>query len=159
MHPLLRQFLRSKVDLHSLDTNTWIDRLVAHLTSEQDWDDAFSVIEQASRPDLFARLIEAALLPMLRQGRVVTVRRWLGSALAMGPTSPQIDLGLAEVAFREGRHLDAQMHALDAASGLSPDNPLHSRSLYRAAQSAQLADRAQEALALHQACDAAKTSG
>jgi len=39
---------------------------------------------------------------------------------------------------------------LDAASGLSPDNPLHSRSLYRAAQSAQLADRAQEALALHQ---------
>jgi LuxR family transcriptional regulator, maltose regulon positive regulatory protein len=150
IHPLLRQFLRSKLALGTDDTETWIDNLVDHLSAHRHWDEAFSVIEETQRPDLFGRLLEEALHPMLREGRVATVRRWLTAALAMGPTSPPMDLALAEVAFREGRHLDAQMHALDAASGLSADNPHHSRALYRAAQSAQLADRAEDALSLHQ---------
>ncbi len=158
MHPLLRHFLRAKLDLDSDGTAIWTDVLVAHLTSEQAWDDAFTVIEQTSRVDLLPRLLDESLHEMLRQGRVATVRRWVASARSLSPISPEVDLALAEVAFREGRHSEAQMHALDAASGLSEEHPLYSRSLYRAAQSAQLADHAEEALRLHQRAARTATS-
>src|SRR6266542_3316977 len=147
-HPLLRQFLRSKLDLTNPKTLERVDSLVSYLVSTGAWDDAFTVIELADPIELLSSLLDAALDEVLRRGRVATVRRWLAAAKARGVISPQIDLARAEVSFREGRHTEAEMQARDAARGLPSDHALHSRALYRAAQSAQLADRAGDALRL-----------
>ena len=155
-HPLLRQFLRSKLDLTNPKTLERVDSLVSYLVSTGAWDDAFTVIELADPIELLSSLLDAALDEVLRRGRVATVRRWLAAAKARGVISPQIDLARAEVSFREGRHTEAEMQARDAARGLPSDHALHSRALYRAAQSAQLADRAGDALRLHQ--EAARTA-
>jgi ATP/maltotriose-dependent transcriptional regulator MalT len=160
LHPLLRQFLRGKVDLFDESTRSRTDALVSHLVGKAAWDDAFTVIESTDRIELLSPLIGAALGEMLRNGRIATVRRWLATAEAKGTTSPQVELARAELSFREGRHGVAEMHALEAARGLSEDHVLHSRALYRAAQSAQLGDRAADALALHrEAARTAKTTG
>ena len=156
MHPLLRQFLRTKLNLANEATRTRIDSLVSHLISKGAWDEAFTVIESADRADLLSALVGSALAEMLRNGRVATVRRWLTTAAARGITSPQIDLARAEVSFREGRHRAAEMQALEAARRLSEDDVLCSQALYRAAQSAQLGDRAADALKLHR--EAARTA-
>jgi ATP/maltotriose-dependent transcriptional regulator MalT len=155
-HPLLRQFLRSKLDLSNSQTLERIDSLISYLISTRAWDDAFTMIELADRLDLLTPLLDAALDDVLRRGRVATVRRWLAVVKTRGAISPQIDLARAEVSFREGRHTEAEMQALDAARGLPTEHALHSRALYRAAQSAQLADRAGDALRLHQ--EAARTA-
>ena len=156
LHPLLRQFLRSKIDLANPKTRAALDTLILSLIESGSWDDAFSVVELGNRLEFLAPLLDTALDETLRGGRVATVRRWLIAANARGVVSPQIDLAAAEVAFREGRHSDAEMEALDAARGLPKDHALHSRALYRAAQSAQLGDRAIDALRLHQ--EAARTA-
>jgi ATP/maltotriose-dependent transcriptional regulator MalT len=156
LHPLLRQFLRAKLDLSDEGTRSRIDSLVSHLVGRGAWDDAFTVIESTERIELLSPLIGAALGEILRNGRIATVRRWLATAEVTGLTSPQVDLARAELSFREGRHGVAEMQALEAARGLSEEHVLHSRALYRAAQSAQLGDRAADALALHR--EAARTA-
>lgn len=159
IHPLLRQFLRAKLNLSDDGTRARIDSLVSHLVSKGAWDDAFAVVDQADRIELLSPLMGSALGDMLRNGRVATVRRWLAAADERGITSPQVDLARAEVSFREGRHGVAEMQALEAAGGLHEDHVLYSRALYRAAQSAQLGDRAADALELHKhAARAAKTT-
>ena len=156
IHPLLRQFLRSKLEIDGDHTNRKIRVLVTHLVTTGAWDDAFALIEHTKRVELLAPLLDASLDGMLRDGRVATIRRWLAVSSGMGFSSSQVDLARAEVLFREGRHAEAHMQALDAATGLPKEHALHSRALYRAAQSAQLADRAEDALRLHQ--EAARTA-
>lgn len=159
IHPLLRQFLRAKLNLFDEGTRARIDSLISYLVGKGAWDDAFTVIELADRTELLSPLLGAALGEILRNGRVATVRRWLVVAEARGVISPQVELARAEVSFREGRHGVAEMQALEASRGLSEDHVLHSRALYRAAQSAQLGDRAADALELHnEAARTAKTT-
>jgi ATP/maltotriose-dependent transcriptional regulator MalT len=156
IHPLLRKFLRTKLDLSDERTRIRIASVVSHLMGRRAWDDAFAVLQEADRMDLLSPLMGAALGEMLRAGRMATVRRWLAASEQRGITSPQLDLARAEISFREGRHDIAEMEALEAARGLHANHALYSRALYRAAQSAQLADRASDALALHQ--EAARTA-
>jgi ATP/maltotriose-dependent transcriptional regulator MalT len=156
IHPLLRQFLRAKIDFSDEGTRTRIDSVVSHLVGRGAWDDAFAVIHGSDRTELLSPLMGAALGEMLKAGRAATIRRWLDAAEQRGITSPQLDLAKAEISFREGRHRTAELQALEAARGLREDHVLYSRALYRAAQSAQLGDRAGEALALHR--EAARTA-
>jgi ATP/maltotriose-dependent transcriptional regulator MalT len=156
IHPLLRQFLRTKLNLSDEGTRVRIDSLVSHLVGRGAWDDAFVVIDDSDRMELLSPLMGAALREMLKSGRVATVRRWLAAAERRGVTAPQLDLARAEISFREGRHGAAEMQALEAAQGLPADHVLYSRALYRAAQSAQLGDRAGDALQLHK--EAARTA-
>jgi LuxR family maltose regulon positive regulatory protein len=156
IHPLLRRFLRAKLNLNDAGTRERIESLASHLVRTAAWDEAFQVIVSTDRPDLLSPLMGGALADLLRDGRIATIRRWLAGADERGVVSPQLDLAKAEVSFREGRHAVAEMQALEAARGLSEDHLLYSRALYRAAQSAQLGDRASDALQLHR--EAARTA-
>ncbi len=148
LHPLLRQFLLAKARGHAAIVD-WCEQISEHLRDEGAWDELFALLELVPSESGFNMLIEGALADFLREGRVATVERWTASALSNDIHSADIDLAVAELLFRAGQYRDAEDQALNAVAALSRDHPLRSRALYRAAQSAQLDDRASTAISRH----------
>jgi DNA-binding CsgD family transcriptional regulator len=156
LHPLLRQFLLAKAKARPDEMDRWCDRISQLLARESHWDDLFSLLGVNPSPRGFDVLVEGALDQFLNDGRVETVRKWVNQAKASGIESPLLDLAAAEVLFREGQHREAEDFALKAAETLALKHPLRSRALFRAAQSAQLDNRAAIAIRRHE--EAAKAA-
>lgn len=157
LHPLLRQFLRAKIQFSEPWLRDWIDKLADFFQARSSWDDLFTLSEETHAPGLLDRLIEAALTELLFEGRIATVRRWVAAGRELGLESPQLDLAEAEICFREAKHAASETLASAAAKALSADHPLRSRAFYRAAQSAHLDNRSQAALRLYDDAAAAAT--
>jgi LuxR family transcriptional regulator, maltose regulon positive regulatory protein len=156
LHPLLRKFLLAKAEQYQSEIATWCEQISGHLRDVCAWDDLFTLVELVPSEAGYDMLIEGALAEFLRDGRVVSVERWTTEALSHGIRSPQLELAEAEVLFRGARHREAEERALSAANSLGRHHPLRSRALYRAAQSAQLDDRATAAISRHR--EAAETA-
>lgn len=151
LHPLLREFLETRVREHGADARALVvSRLEDFLLRRNDWDDAFLLIEHWGDESHIDHLIEGALERLLAEGRSATLERWLKFARSHAVESPVIDLARAEIAFRRGEYRLAEVLALRAAHGFTADHPFIARAYFRAGQSASLSNRVELALTLHQ---------
>jgi len=120
LHPLLQQFLLERC----LDTSTEkVDRAVARLwdvlTGDRMWDDAFSVLARARRPQHLPQLLNRALDHLLEAGRSMSLRKWIEFAIANEIDAPIVKLAEAELALRSGMLVRAEAIATDAVSGFA----------------------------------------
>src|SRR5206468_493922 len=60
-HPLLRQFLRDKLDPRADETAEAVNSLVGQLLKTAAWDDAFALLEGVGRWDFLPQLLDRAL--------------------------------------------------------------------------------------------------
>lgn len=149
LHPLLRQFLRSKLaDAESSAVRSTVETLASLSLQRGAWDDAFVLVSEFALRDLLADLMARALDELLTEGRIATLEQWLGVTQDLIPQAEIFALAEVELAFRKGRWPEAEHKARELSKRLPRRDPLASRALFRAAQVAQLDDRHDEALAL-----------
>ena len=159
LHPLLRQFLRSK--LMDADPNAVTETVTKIGTSALDrhaWDEAFALVTEFELNDLLAELLSRALDDLLAQGRLATLEQWVAVAQRSIPAEHSVSLAQMELAFRKGRWPESERKARALARALPRQHPLAPRALFRAAQVAQLDDRQEEALKLLDEASARSTS-
>ena len=142
IHPLFREHLLVELpdptgEVHSRITKYFLD--------EAQWDSAFEVAALAPSTELMSLTFAAALDPLLRDGRLATVQRWIDTALAKHVYSGIIDLAEAELAFRQGDPARAYILASQSAGSLG-DVHLQARAHIRAGHSALLASRESDGL-------------
>jgi LuxR family transcriptional regulator, maltose regulon positive regulatory protein len=157
MHPLLRQFLHTKIpEFSDADVaRTAMSFAHAYMTYSL-WDDAISLAEERDLHEVVVEVLEEALESALSEGRVATVERWLQLARVSAPTASVVRLADIEVSFRTGEVATAREDARQLARSTRTADPLASRIYLRAGQIAHLDDRLEEAVALFaQAQDAA----
>jgi LuxR family maltose regulon positive regulatory protein len=135
IHPLLRDFLQGQLAKESSATAR---RMHEHYLNLGQWDHAYEVARTAALGSLVEDTIEAGLDPMLSEGRIPTLERWIEFAVAAHIDAPIIDLAESELAFRLGEHERAYVLASQAASRLE-DPDLGARAHVRAGHSALLA--------------------
>jgi LuxR family transcriptional regulator, maltose regulon positive regulatory protein len=149
MHPLLRQFLRSKAAKFERDLIRDAARRIGQFyVQAKDWDAAAAIASEFGFTDLMLNVLEDALESALSEGRLATVRRWLASAEAASPTAPIVRFAAIEIAFRAGDWTSARAKATDLARSIPQDHALASRIYLRAGQLAHLDDRQGDALQL-----------
>src|SRR5262249_47869255 len=148
LHPLLRQFLSTKMD-RAGDLDARVDRIARLTQLHRRWDDASVLIERFGAAGIIDGFLEAAVDDLLRDGRVETLRRWIANARRHAYRSPQVDLAEAELLFREARPRPSEDLALAAVEALPPGHPLLARCLNVAALSAHFDNRPEVALERH----------
>jgi LuxR family maltose regulon positive regulatory protein len=149
LHPLLRQFLLSKIDPLDRTSRNKFERIANFALRHRNWDEASLLLERRASDVMIDRFVESALDELLLEGRVATLRRWIAIARNRRYESPQIDLAEAELLFREGRPKHAEALALAAAESLPRDHDLVARALNLAALAAHFDNRVEEALSRH----------
>ena len=149
LHPLLRQFLLTKVGHVSNDLEARVERIARLTQRHRRWDDASVLIEKFGADGIIDGFLEAAVDDLLRAGRIETLRRWIANARGRAYQSPQVDLAEAELLFREAKPRRAEDLALAALEALPPGHRLRARSLNIAALSAHFDSRPEEALERH----------
>jgi len=149
MHPLLRQFLRTKIgDFPKEDVHDTVCALGAAYADNGYWDEAMSIAEEFGLRNLTIRVLENALDVALSDGRIATVERWLALARQAEPLAPIVALAEVEIAFRTGKVTTARENARQLVRTTSQEDPLASRVYLRAGQISHLDDQVQEALEL-----------
>jgi ATP/maltotriose-dependent transcriptional regulator MalT len=155
LHPLLRSFLLRKVgELPNAELESAVEGVTQGQITAGSWDGAFSIIQEFERVDLLAPLIERALVPLTKQGRLATIRRWLEFGRQRGAVSAYLDVAESELLFRRGEYQRAEALASAAAAALPTDDSLKSAAHYRAGQSAYLLDEGTTALRHFRAAEA-----
>jgi LuxR family maltose regulon positive regulatory protein len=147
LHPLLRQFLRTKaLEFERGDVLATAESLAqAYMTNNQ-WDDAVSIADEFNLRDVVLEVLESAMGVALSEGRVTSVQRWVELAQVTAPTAPVVRLAEIEIAFRTGNVATARESAHQLARATNQDDPLASRIYLRAGQIAHLDDRLDEAV-------------
>lgn len=149
LHPLLRQFLRSKMLEAEPRAKASTVTTIAYAALEgMAWDEAFALASEFHMGELLDALLDRALDDLLAKGRLATLERWLEEAHRLIPSAEVAALAEVELAFRKGRWSEAEDRARHLARRVPRQHPLASRALFRAAQVAQLDDRPAEALEL-----------
>jgi LuxR family maltose regulon positive regulatory protein len=144
LHPLLRNFLLSKLDLSSVDVASSVRMLTDLFIHQHEWDDAFYVIRNAPDTDVLLKLIEAGHEELLRTGRTITLSEWLEAAHDASAHTPLVAVLEAELAGRHGDAARAERVALQAAR--EGDLSLRFRALCLAGRAAHLDNRSSAAL-------------
>jgi LuxR family transcriptional regulator, maltose regulon positive regulatory protein len=141
LHPLLREFLRTKTELiDSSELKNVVRRIFQALTARHNWDEAFALIEEHELITELPALMRASLEDLLREGRVATVRRWLQYASKFQLQDPLIDLAEAESALRSGDHGRATFFARRAVRSINAEDEQRFRALALAGLTAHIAD-------------------
>jgi LuxR family maltose regulon positive regulatory protein len=149
LHPLLRQFLRSKLsDTDAGAKASTVESIGLALLRRSAWDEAFVLASEFGVGKLLSELLALALDDLLKKGRLASLERWIEEAHRLIPGEEIVQLAEIELAFRKGRWPESEDKARHLAQRLPDDHPIASRALFRAAQVAQLDDRPHEALAL-----------
>jgi LuxR family transcriptional regulator, maltose regulon positive regulatory protein len=149
MHPLVRQFLRTKLaDFDRQDVRGSAEVIANAYADEAKWDEAASVSIEFRLRDAMLRVLGDALDGLLSEGRLATLRRWLEVARREVPAEAVVQLATLEVDFRAGDLTAASGQAMRLAHAIPADHPLSSRVYLRAGQMAHLDDRQEEALQL-----------
>src|SRR5205814_10607211 len=103
LHPLLRQFLMTKVDLFDPSVREWFDQLAEFALRHRNWDDASWLLELGASDRLIDRFLDSALGELLLEGRVETLRHWLARAPHRRYRLTRIDLAQEGLLLRPGR--------------------------------------------------------
>ena len=147
MHPLLRQFLRIKLAGFGKDPVSETAHIIGESYADQSrWSEAASIAAEFGLVELMLLVLERALDPILSEGRISTIHRWLELAATASPTAPIVRLTEIEIAFRTGNWETARTKATQLARSIPEDDRLASRIYLRAGQIAHLDDRLDEAL-------------
>jgi ATP/maltotriose-dependent transcriptional regulator MalT len=147
LHPLLRSFLLRKLrELPKAELESAVEAVTQGQITAGSWDGAFSIIQEFERADLLGPLIEGALVPLTKQGRLATIRRWLEFGRQRGAVSAYLDVAESELLFRQSEYQRAKALASAAAAALPRSDSLKSAAHYRAGQSAYLLDEGNTAL-------------
>jgi LuxR family maltose regulon positive regulatory protein len=113
LHPLLRAFLdRRTIDRDDRDLAL---SLVYGVIRARLWDDAFLMVQGLDEPQLIPDLIEAALDPLLEEGRLATLQTWVRYAHEKRLVHPLVLLADAEISRRSAKFRIAESQALQAA--------------------------------------------
>lgn len=159
LHPLLRQFLRSKfADADSESKQATIKAVAASSLLRQAWDETFALVAEFGLGQLLVDLLTRALDDVLAAGRLATLEQWLDEAYRLIPGEEIVQLAEIELAFRKGRWAETEDKARHLARRVTQHHPLASKALFRAAQVAQLDDRQAESFALLSEARARSTS-
>jgi ATP/maltotriose-dependent transcriptional regulator MalT len=118
MNPLLRSFLRSRLQNGSTPPRALLVSVVDYLAAEGRWDESFAVVDDYDLGQDLLRLLRLALLPLVREGHVATLERWVASARRLDLADPVVDLAEAETLFVQGDSGLAKTLALVAADRL-----------------------------------------
>jgi ATP/maltotriose-dependent transcriptional regulator MalT len=141
IHPLLRTFLRRKLEEFSNESrNEMVEHAITLLISEGLWEGAFEVIDAFRHIAAFDSLLSTSLYPLLNDGRISTIRKFVGLGDECGLNLAVLDLARAELAFLEGFHERARSLAYDAGRRLMDDKSLSTKAFCRAGQSAYFSD-------------------
>jgi LuxR family maltose regulon positive regulatory protein len=145
MHPLVREFLFSKLNLQP-DPHKVIEDAVVMSLEATAWDHALSLLGRFTRFDLVDSLIATAFQPLAEAGRSATLEQITAFARKHAVDfSPFVLLIDAELALREGLFNRAEALGTRAASTLPLDHPLTAHAYWLAGQAAQLASRHDDA--------------
>jgi LuxR family maltose regulon positive regulatory protein len=127
LHPLIREYLLSKLGLRS-DADEQVKHAVVLSLGREQWDHAFELITRFGRIDLLESLVEQAFKPLIRSGRIGTLEQIATFARSRSADfSPLITLIDAELAFRDGRFARAEALANRAGHALRRQHDLGSR--------------------------------
>jgi LuxR family maltose regulon positive regulatory protein len=159
LHPLLREFLLTKISLlPASDLAQVVQRVVRALITEKRWDDAFTVIKEREAMASLPMLLRHSLDDLLHQGRVATIRQWLDHARAALLHDPMIDLAEAECALRRGDVREAIFFSRRAARTITQDDEKRFRIVVLAGQTSHLADDFPAALSYYECAQNAATT-
>jgi ATP/maltotriose-dependent transcriptional regulator MalT len=146
-HPLLRSFLAAKFSKEDDDPSaTLLPSIVQTLLQQEEWDEAFDLIERFFTPTSFDELLEAALPRLIDEARLPTLQRWTRFAALHRIDSPLVDLTEAELALASGDWIRAQALALQAARRADLPHAFKSKAFCIAGTSAHMAFRTTQAL-------------
>lgn len=151
MHPLLQQFLQSKLQDEGGKAFLRVVRRAARLLMRNSiWDEAFGLISHYGDSHLLSELLSSCMEDMLGSGRIASLRTWVEDA---DQGNPAVRLVGAELAFREGRfHESESLGTLAAEADTDPQ--LRTKALLAAGRAAHAASRAERAAALFAAARA-----
>ena len=134
----------------SPDADPRIHAAIEHAIAQAAWDEAFALIEAFHVRDVLDRLMTASFTPLLAEGRVETLERFMRNSVSQRRgTSPLIDLIDAEISFRDGLLDQAQALAVSAADELPDSHPLKAHGYVLGGTSALARFRISESYALH----------
>lgn len=159
LHPLLRQFLRSKLtDADPDAVNETVTMIGTSALDRFAWDEAFALATEFELNDLLTELLSRALDDLLAEGRLATLEHWIAVGQRWIPGEHIVSVAQMELAFRKGRWPESERKARTLARTLPKEHPFAPRALFRAAQVAQLDDRQEEALKLLDEASSRSTS-
>jgi len=143
LHPLLREFLRQKLEREQPEEARRLYRLALALAvSEEVWDEAYELATHLRSYDAVHEIIEQASPRLLADGRLETVERWLRDLPVAYRNDPDLRLVGAEVALRRGEFSSG----LALAEKLVEDPPEGPRPWLVAGRAAHLLAREEQAL-------------
>jgi len=149
MHPLVRQFLKSKWAEFGNEAMRQTTETIANAyVLESRWDDAAAVAAEFSLTEIMLRVLDGALDALLSEGRLTTLAKWVETVRPLAPTAPSMRLASLEIDFRTGDWAAASGKAQQLASAVPAESALASRVYLRAGQMAHVDDRHDEAIAL-----------
>jgi LuxR family maltose regulon positive regulatory protein len=141
LHPLLRVFLRSKLEeIPKSRRDGLVSKAAVLLIDERSWEGAFDLISEFSLLNLVEPLLRSSLYELLNEGRLTTVSNFIKFGEAHYLESPVLDLAAAELAFRQGFHDRARVLSASAGEQLKDEQTLASKAFGRAGQSAYFSD-------------------
>jgi LuxR family maltose regulon positive regulatory protein len=101
LHPLLRQYLRQKLDeFDQFEVQQSARRMGHWYLARSDWDAAFALAYEFSDAELLRPLIVGGIDQILAEGRLSTVDQWLDLGHRVAPADPVVRLAEVEAAFR-----------------------------------------------------------
>jgi len=126
-HPLLREFLLSKLDERP-DSRAQVHEAVEWSLNEEQWARALELVSRFSCDELIEPVLRRCFTPLVRNGQVATLSSF-AAQVRRRPSfpPPSVDVVEAEVALRDGDLELAANLAERASVHLAIDHPLRSR--------------------------------
>jgi LuxR family transcriptional regulator, maltose regulon positive regulatory protein len=158
IHPLLAEFLVSRVQLLPADHVKTLRDVAERLFETHHWDECLAILEVAFQVDApLTDMIESVLDEFLESGRIATLRRWVDLARARQIDAPIVDLAEGEIALRAADYERALAFGRRAADDLAPEH-LSSRACLLVARAAHLNDQQGVSAIWFQRAEASATS-
>ncbi len=148
LHPLLREFLQSKLRGLRRDRAEALAVEAGGIFVKRGlWDEAFAVGASLGATEAIEEVFRWGLDATLNAGRSVSVRKWLDYAETEGLRRPILDVATAELALRDGQFFRAETVASGVARAVAEHDPaLACRALCLAGRAAHLGSREERAL-------------
>jgi LuxR family maltose regulon positive regulatory protein len=126
-HPLLREFLQSKLALDHPDLHqTLIPAAIDLLVTQDDWDEALRLVSRLGDREAIDRVVGAAASHLVSTGRLETIGNW-GQVLSAVPSGHAAAVLLRSITLLWSNHAsEAAAVASTLAAELPPRSPLRS---------------------------------
>lgn len=150
LHPLLRDFLRRKLEDEDPErAGELIRESIRDATERGEWEAAFALAHGSGDLDTAATIVELASPELLRAGRTATLTEWLAACGPAAGRHPGALLTRAELLIRQGRLQEALGLARDVAEHITAGDPRESRALWLAGRAAHFLSANEDALRFH----------